>query len=88
MLLEKGNDVPRDARTSSEVVSQECRAGLSPAQYRLANAYWSGADGKQEQVKALAWALIANSNGEKFSAAAVQEYRAGMTPKQIKAAEH
>jgi TonB family protein len=87
MLLEKGNGVPRDLAQALKWYHKSAEQGFPPAQYRLANAYWSGAGGKQDQVKALAWALIANSHGEKLSAAAVREFRAGMAPEQIKAAE-
>jgi TonB family protein len=87
MLLERGDGAPRDVARAVKWYRKSAEQGFPPAQYRLANAYWSGAEGKQDKVKALAWALIANSNGEKLSAAAVQEYRAGMTADQIKAAE-
>lgn len=64
------------------------RAHCAPsAQLRLAKFYWTGADGKEHQTKALAWALIANTGGEKLSSGAVQEYRAQMSAGQIKAAE-
>ncbi|MGI9075028.1 MAG: TonB family protein [Bryobacteraceae bacterium] len=87
MLLEKGDGVPRDAAQALKWYRKSAEQGFPPAQYRLAKAYWSAAEGKQDQVKALAWALIAKSNGEKLSDAAVQEYRAEMTAEQIKSAE-
>jgi TonB family protein len=87
MLLEKGDGVPRDVAQAVKWYRKSAEQGFPPAQYQLAKAYWSGAEGKQDQVKALAWALIAKSNGEKFSAADVEEYRAGMTADQIKSAE-
>jgi TonB family protein len=87
MLLEKGDGAPRDGAQALKWYLKSAEQGFPPAQYRVANAYWSGTDGKPACVKALAWALIANSNGEKHSAGVVQEYRAAMTPGQIKAAE-
>lgn len=87
MLLEKGDGAPQDAAQAFKWYHKSAEQGFSPAQYRLANAYWDGIGGKQDKVKALGWALIASSHGEKLAAAAVQDYRAAMTPEEIEAAE-
>lgn len=86
-LLEKGDGAPRDVAEAVRWYRKSAEQGFPLAEYQLGKVYWSGADGKQDKVKALAWALTAKSDGEKLSDAAVQEYRAGMTAEQIKAAE-
>ena len=59
MLLEKGDGVPRDIAQAVKWYRKSAEQGLPLAEYRLANSYWNGADGKQDKVKALAWALTA-----------------------------
>lgn len=58
MLLEAGSGVPQDVTQAVKLYRKSAEQGFSLAQYGLANIYWTGANGKREQVKALAWALI------------------------------
>jgi TonB family protein len=87
VLLEAGSGVPQNIPEAVKWYRKSAEQGSSEAQYRLAKVYWSGLDGKQDQVKALTWALIASTGGDKIATSAVQEYRAQMTPKQIEAAQ-